>query len=124
MTDDIRQLLRDYKEGEVDEEHVLQRLVRQPFEEHMLGRFDHHREARTGIPEAILAEGKEPEEVADIFRTYLERGERLMATRVTDDILEALEELIDQLHHYDDAGIVSTAEPDPDAGRLGRYARP
>lgn len=117
MTDDIRQILRDYKAGEVDEEHVIQRLVRQPFEEHMLGRFDHHREARTGIPEAILAEGKNPEEVADIFETYLERDEQLMATRVTDDILAALEGIDDELHHYEEAHIVSTTAPNPDDER-------
>jgi hypothetical protein len=112
MSDDIRELLRAFKEGEVEEDEVIQRMVRQPFEEHMLGKFDHHREARTGIPEAILAEGKDPSEVADIFETYLERGDRLLATRVTDEILEGLADHMPDLHHYPDARIVSTYRPE------------
>lgn len=108
MSDKIRQLLRDFRNGEVDEDEIIQRLVRQPFEEHMLGRFDHHREARTGVPEAIFAEGKRPDEIADIFARYLDRGERLMATRVTDEVLGGLDDLMPDLHHFPQARIVST----------------
>ena len=117
MSDEIRKLLREYRDGEIEEDEILQRLVRQPFEEHMLGRFDQHREARTGIPEVVLAEGKAPADVVDIFGAYLERGEQLVATRVTDEIAEALDPLIDRLHHFDEASIVSTAPPDPDDDR-------
>lgn len=122
MTTKIQQLLQAFKAGDVDEDEVIQRLVRQPFEEHMLGRFDHHREARTGIPEAILAEGKDPEAVADIFRNYLERDEQLIATRVGADIIEALADsetgdLMPKLHHFPDARIVSTKVPEPVAER-------
>jgi NCAIR mutase (PurE)-related protein len=118
MTTKIRQLLEQFKAGDVDQDEVIQRLVRQPFEEHMLGRFDQHREARTGIPEAILAEGKDPEAVADIFRTYLDRGEQLIATRVGAEIVEALagpenEGILPQLHHFSDARIVSTQLVEP-----------
>jgi pyridinium-3,5-biscarboxylic acid mononucleotide synthase len=116
MPSKIEQLLAAFKAGEVDQDEVIQRLVRQPFEEHMLGRFDHHREARTGIPEAILAEGKDPEAVSDIFASYMERGEQLIATRVTDEIVEGLGELMPELHYFPDARIVATelAEPDDD----------
>ena len=117
MSDKIRQLLAAFKEGEASEDEVIQRLVRQPFEEHMLGRFDQHREARTGIPEVILAEGKEPGDVKDIFRQYLERDEALMATRVTPDMAEGLGDLLGELHYFPKARIVSTRAPEPDEAR-------
>jgi len=117
MSDKLRELLRQYRDGEADEDAVIQRIVRQPFEEHMLGRFDHHRETRTGLPEVVLAEGKSPEEVVDIFETYLERGDRLMATRVTDPIAEALAPLTDDLRVWEEARIAATAEPDVDEDR-------
>ena len=117
MSDTIRRLLARFKEGEVSEDEVIQRLVRQPFEEHMLGRFDHHREARTGIPEVIFAEGKDPGDVEDIFRQYLERGEALMATRVTPDMTEGLGDLLGELHYFPKARIVSTRAPEPDEAR-------
>jgi len=117
MSDDIREMLRAYRDGDLDEDEIVQRLVRQPFEEHMLGRFDHHREERTGLPEVVLAEGKRPEEVADIFSTYLERGEPLMATRVGETDLEALEPEMSELHHFEEARVVSTRPPEIDPAR-------
>ena len=117
MSDQIRTLLRQFRDGDIDEEEAVQRLVRQPFEEHMLGRFDHNREARTGIPEVVLAEGKTPAELVDIFAAYIDRGDQLMATRVTDELAEALDPLMDQLHHFDEARIVSTTEPAIDDDR-------
>ncbi|MFW6057388.1 MAG: nickel pincer cofactor biosynthesis protein LarB, partial [Persicimonas sp.] len=113
MSTKIQQLLAAFKAGEIDDDEVIQRLVRQPFEEHILGRFDHHREARTGIPEAILAEGKDPEAVRDIFETYVARDEQLIATRVGDEILDALGELMPELHWFPDARIVATRMPEP-----------
>lgn len=117
MSDEIRELLRAYRDGELDEDEIVQRLVRQPFEEHMLGRFDHHRETRTGLPEVVLAEGKQPDEVADIFSTYLDRDAPLMATRVTEEIADALAPVMEDLHFYEPAGVVSTRAPDPDEDR-------
>jgi len=117
MSDDIRELLRAYRDGEVDEDEIVQRLARRPFEEHMLGRFEQHRSVRTGLPEVVLAEGKRPEEIADIFRTYLDDGRAIMATRVTDAVAEALEPLMDEIHYFQEARIASSVAPDPDPDR-------
>ncbi|MBA2665012.1 MAG: nickel pincer cofactor biosynthesis protein LarB [Bradymonadaceae bacterium] len=117
MSEHIRKLLQSYRQGEIDEEEIVQRLVRQPFEEHLIGRFDQTREARTGIPEAILAEGKDPVAVADIFRNYLERDAFLLATRVTPAIVEGLSELIERLQYFPHARIVATSMPEPDLRR-------
>lgn len=105
--------MRAFREGEVEEDEVIQKLVRQPFEEHLIGRFDHLREARTGIPEAILAEGKDPQAVAEIFAAYMKREEMLIATRVTPPILVALGEKLDDLDHYERARIVATKKAEP-----------
>jgi NCAIR mutase (PurE)-related protein len=117
MSENIRELLAAFKEGEVSEEKVIQQLVRQPFEEHLLGRLDHHREARTGIPEVVLAENKQPGEVADLFRTYLEREDQLVATRVSDSILDQLEEHRSHLHYFEEARILATEGPDVEETR-------
>ncbi len=111
--DAFRKLLQAYKSGEVDEEEVLEEFRReQAFEKHLLGRFDHNREARTGLPEVVLAEGKRPESVADIFETYLHKDDDLFATRVTDEVLEGVDHLLDELHWFDEAQILSTAPPE------------
>lgn len=113
----LRNLLHAWRDGELGEDELIQRIVREPFEEHLLGRFDQHRELRTGIPEVILAEGKRPEHVADIFRTYHQRGDQLIASRVTPAILQALEDQMDHLHHFDQARVVATRKPTVDPTR-------
>lgn len=117
MSDQIRDLLRKYRAGEIEEDHIIQRLVRQPYEEHLLGRFDAYREARTGIPEVVLAEGKRSEEVVDIFETYLEDGRRLIATRADEAVLEAVEPIAEDLYYFEGAQILSTFRPDPEDHR-------
>ena len=44
----------------------------QPFRDLGFARVDTHREQRQGAPEAILAEGKTPEEIEAIARALLE----------------------------------------------------
>ena len=120
MSKQLEDILRRFKAGDLDEQDALQEIVRQPFEEHLLGKFDQHRETRTGIPEVIFAEGKVPSHVADIFNTYLARDEQLIASRVTPEIFEALAPIADRVHHFERARIVATKAPvtDPDLGRV------
>ncbi|MEM6793532.1 MAG: nickel pincer cofactor biosynthesis protein LarB [Acidobacteriota bacterium] len=111
------ELLRAFKRGEVGEEDVLHQLLRQPFQQHLIGRFDHMRASRTGIPEAILAEGKDPAALREIFTLYLERRDFLMATRVGNAELAALEPVMPDLQHFPEARIVATRRPEVDAER-------
>ena len=48
------------------------------------GRFDAARERRRGIPEAVLADGKTPAEVASMAKAALETTGRALITRVDD----------------------------------------
>jgi len=38
MSDRLRQMLAAFKAGEIDEDEMIQRIVRQPFEEHLIGK--------------------------------------------------------------------------------------
>jgi len=57
-------------------------------------RLDLTRRERTGIPEAILAEGKKPEQVVAALRTLAERSGFALATRVSDDCAKAIEDAL------------------------------
>lgn len=112
---DLRALLRAFKQGDVDEARVLERVREDAGIEHLpVGRFDTGRVARTGVPEAILAEGKNPQSIARTFARILERGDQLIATRVTAPILEALAPMMDELHYHPEARVVSTHPPRED----------
>ena len=58
------------------------------------GRFDAARERRTGIPEAVLAEGKTPEETATMAAAAVETTGRALVTRADADDVEACRELL------------------------------
>ncbi|WP_254766297.1 nickel pincer cofactor biosynthesis protein LarB [Salinilacihabitans rarus] len=55
------------------------------------GRFDAARTARRGIPEAIFAPGKTPEQVARLALAAVETTDRALVTRVTDAQAGAVE---------------------------------
>jgi NCAIR mutase (PurE)-related protein len=62
------------------------------------GRFDAARERRRGIPEAILADGKTPEEVSSLVATAVETTGRAIATRLGDRQITAVRAGLDETH--------------------------
>lgn len=60
----------------------------QPIEE--FARLDFERAHRTGIPEAVLAEGKTPEQVVSLLRPLAKKSGCAMATRVGDACAKAI----------------------------------
>ena len=52
--------------------------------------LDWGRRARTGLPEAILCEGKSDEQVVRILQLASERGERLLLTRLSPERVQSL----------------------------------
>ncbi|MFB6354564.1 MAG: nickel pincer cofactor biosynthesis protein LarB [Halobacteriales archaeon] len=58
------------------------------------GRFDAAREGRRGVPEAVLGEGKTPDEVADLARAALESTGRALVTRATPEARTAVRETV------------------------------
>jgi len=59
------------------------------------GRFDAARTSRSGVPEAVLAEGKTPDEVATLVATSVETTGRAIATRLDADQVAAVCERLD-----------------------------
>ena len=53
-TREIKSLLHNLKNGDIDIDDVMERLKHLPFEEIGCATLDHHRELRQGFPEVIL----------------------------------------------------------------------
>jgi hypothetical protein len=62
------------------------------------GRFDAARESRSGVPEAVLADGKTPAEVAELVETALETTGRAIATRLETAHVRATRERLTEAH--------------------------
>ena len=82
LRDDLRELLEGVRAGTTSPEEAVEQLSGLPYLDLGFARVDIHRELRQGAPEAVLAEGKTPEQVARIFAALLEGGAgSVLATR-------------------------------------------
>lgn len=89
--DRARRLLEAVRQGTIEIEEALHRLDREPLDRLGFARLDYHRALRVGHPEAVYAEGKEPDELVAICRSLSERGEGFLATRASAVQLRRLE---------------------------------
>jgi NCAIR mutase (PurE)-related protein len=91
LRDDLRALLEAVGSGEVSSAEALETLSSLPYRDLGFARVDVHRELRQGAPEAVLAEGKTPEQVAGIVEALLEGGAgSVLVTRADDDARAAV----------------------------------
>lgn len=112
MSEQLKTALERYRTGDASLDETMEVIAREPFEEFAIGRIDYLREARTGVPEAILAEGKPPGAVRELMMEYVRRGESIFATRVGPEVAAALAD-VDGLHVWERARIWSTYAPQP-----------
>jgi NCAIR mutase (PurE)-related protein len=86
---DLLTLLEQVESGALSPSAALERLAQLPFRDLGLARIDTHREIRQQAPEAVLAEGKTPEEVEAIVRAMLESGSGCVFVTRADDASRA-----------------------------------
>ncbi|MGQ9583220.1 MAG: nickel pincer cofactor biosynthesis protein LarB [Thermoplasmatota archaeon] len=68
--------------------------------------LDVAREARTGIPEVIIAEGKSVPQIVGVARAMLERTGRAIVTRASREAIEALRRIHARCEVHEAAGVV------------------
>jgi NCAIR mutase (PurE)-related protein len=116
LRDDLHLLLTRVQERELSPDEALRQLTELPFRDLGFARADIHRELRQGAPEAVLAEGKSPLQVAAITRAMLEAGAgSVLVTRADEDARRAVLEVAPDAHEDDYARLawVARAVPEP-----------
>ena len=74
LRSELEALLEDVRRGEVAPAAALERFASLPYRDLGFARVDLHREVRQGAPEAVLGEGKTPEQVVAIVAALLDGG--------------------------------------------------
>lgn len=87
---ELKNLLTGVSEGTIDVESALGQLRDLPFLDIGHTKIDLHRSLRNGFPEVIYAEGKKPEQVADIFNRMQDHS-NILATRVSPEMAELVQ---------------------------------
>ena len=106
----LRELLNDYKNGNIDEENIMSILKQLPMravEDLGFAEIDHYREIRQGFPEVIYAAGKTKEQVSAIMKSLYERSEgNLMATRASCEQFEYVSKNLPAVEYDEMARII------------------
>ena len=118
LFDDIarRKLLDDLAAGRLGVEEAVAILRRAGFGDvgdgrgRQVARIDHDRARRTGWPEVILCEGKEPADLPAIAGEILSRSDRLLATRASAEHAAALCEARPAAVHHERARCVTIGD--------------
>ena len=77
-------------------------------------RFDFDRERRIGLPEAVFAEGKGPEQLSAVIRDADQRTAPLLLTRLREDAHSALPSEVRAMLDYEPASATAFCGPVPE----------
>lgn len=94
---------------------ALEQLAQLPFRDLGFARADVHRELRQGAPEAVLGEGKTPEQVAETAHAMLDAGAgSVLVTRADADVRRAVREMAPDAQEHEQARLVWVARAIPE----------
>ncbi len=92
--DELKELLRRVRSGELDPERALETLRALPFSDLGFAKVDHHRELRQGFAEVVFCERKTDQQIVDITRSLIDRNAgNILLTRAGAEVFTAVKEL-------------------------------
>ncbi len=100
---EIKRLLQNLKNGDLDIDDVLEHLKHLPFEDIGCASVDHHRSLRQGFPEVILAEGKSVGQIERLITAMLGKGSNILATRLDEAKAARIREAFPSAQYHGDA---------------------
>ncbi len=93
MSDNVRELLEDVKNGQVSVEDALLQIKKAPFEDIDFAKVDLHRKIRQGAAEVIYGAGKTPEQIIKICDVMLSHDQKtILITRLSKESAEIIKE--------------------------------
>lgn len=123
--EEVKELLQDVRGGTISVDDALAALRRLPVDDLGFARLDLHRELRQGLPEAVYAASKTPEQTIAIVARLLEHTTApVLVTRTPPDTVVALLETYPDAVHSD-VGRLVVVRPDrrhEDGDPLGKVA--
>jgi len=106
-TTEAIKLLEKFRAGGVSRDRVLRAFQSAPIDDLGFAQLDTHRSLRKGFPEVIFGASKTPMQIVKIAAKLVERGERVLATRVTLEQARALRKKFKAAVHHELARCVT-----------------
>lgn len=105
----LTKLLKQVASGETKPEEAVEALKDLPFEDLGFASIDHHRNLRTGYPEAVFCQGKTPEQIAAIMKELARVNDNIIGSRATGADYEAVKKELPEADFYPDARMIVLA---------------
>ncbi len=113
----LRKLLQQVRKGTLSPDEAVSRLRHMPFEDLGFAKVDHHRRLRTGMPEVIFSSGKNPQQVARIFKSMAAHGGNVLATKANAEHFRAVRKAVRKAEYYELANAIVLKQ---DPARYGK----
>ncbi len=110
--DRLQQLLHSFREGEVSESQLLQQLAESSFEDLGFAKVDTGRQARQGVPEVVLGQGKTGEQVVAIALKLRQRDQPVLVTRASEEMARSFKEAFPSGNHHPLARCLTLGSPE------------
>jgi pyridinium-3,5-biscarboxylic acid mononucleotide synthase len=107
----LQQLLAAVAAGEVSPEEAMGRLAELPFADLGFAKLDLHRELRSGLAEAVYAEGKRADDLVAICRRVLEAHRRVLVTRLDAEKAAAVRAALPEAAYNERGRVLTVGEP-------------
>lgn len=96
--------------GQTKPEEAVEALKDLPFEDLGFANIDHHRNLRTGYPEAVFCQGKKPQQIAAIMKELAQVNKNVIGTRATEKDFEAVQKVLPKARFFSDAKMIVLME--------------
>jgi pyridinium-3,5-biscarboxylic acid mononucleotide synthase len=96
----MRALFESVRSGAVDVDAALDRMRHLPFEDLGFAKIDHHRALRHGMPEVVFAQGKTPDQVAEIAARLVSNAPNVLITRADLATADRVRERMPQAEYF------------------------
>lgn len=106
---DLKKLLEDVKNNNLEIEDALEKLRDLPYEDIGYAHIDHHRSIRNGYPEVIYCKGKSDEHILGIIEKMNEKGSNILGTRCEKSTFAKINKLYSNAK-YDELSKILTIE--------------
>ena len=117
---EIKILLQNLKNGDIDVDDVLERLKHLPFEDIGCATIDHHRSLRQGFPEVILGDGKTVGQIEKIMAAMLDKGSNILVTRLDEAKAAHVRKSFPSAVYHGDARCLTIEQKAPETTGRGK----
>lgn len=100
----MEKLLKDYKNGKIGLDEVLEKIKLLPYEDLGFAKVDNHRVLRKGFPETVFCPGKTNSQILKIIESMSKRNHNILATKAEKKVFSAVKK------RFPDAGYNEAAK--------------